>query len=166
MAATSVRVRIQGDQHLQALLDQLPKLVVAAGGPADRAVRKGTNVIAKRARQVAPDSRRTGTKKKQSSKSRNIWKYRVRQKIRAKLVRYANGSYGVVGPKSPEGNAANFVQGTDRRHVLWGKSTAIAKYRYARNWMKQAFDETKSEQAAAMRASLTADIAENMKGRR
>lgn len=162
--AVRVELDMRGDRELLNLLERLPKLVVAAGGPTDRAVRAGANVVAKRARQLAPSSKKTGTRRLQSLKSRKIWSETLREQIKVKLVKYPNSSYAVIGPKSPQGNMSYFVSGKERRHVLWGKATAVAMYRYKRNWMLQASDETKSQQLSAMRKSLTKDIDAQMKG--
>ena len=147
------------------MLGRLPKLVVSEGGPLDRAVKAACNLIAKRARQLAPDSRKTGTKEFQSAKTKAKWPVRLKTTIRTKVIKYPNGAWGIVGPKSPEGNAAHFMQEKPRRHVLWGKATAIKKYRIERNWITQAFDETKSEQLSAVEASLKRDIDENMRAK-
>lgn len=162
--AVKVKIDMRGERELMDLLERLPKLVVSAGGPTDRAVRAGANVVAKRARQIAPSSKATGSRQKQSRSSRNKWPETLREQIKVKVVKYPNSSWAVVGPKSPQGNMSHFVNGKKRRHVLWGKRTAVAMYRYARNWMLQASDETKSQQMDAMRKSLTKDIDAQMKG--
>lgn len=162
-SSTKVTIDILGEREVMAMLERLPKLVVSAGGSLDRAVQKASNVAAKRARQLAPDSRRTGTRPKQSKKSRAIWKHQLRSVIRVKLARYPHTRIGIVGPKSPEGNHAHFMQEKPRRHVLWGRSTRIAQLRIARNWITQAFDETRGEQMDAMKSSLQADIDQQMR---
>jgi hypothetical protein len=159
-----ITITTKGDRELLALLDKLPKLVVAAGGPTDRAVRAGATVVLRRARSLVPQSKKTGSRKKQSWASYAKWQNFLSEQLKVKSVRFPTSSFAVVGPKSPEGNMANFVQGKPRRHVLWGKSTHVAMYRYQRNWMLQASDESRSESLAAMKASVTADIDKNMKG--
>lgn len=154
------------------LLQQLPRKVALDFGPLDRAVKAATSIIARRARRLAPDSSKTGTKLKQSQKKdpttgqkQDKFPVQVKNTIRSKVILYPNGAWGIVGPKSPEGNAAHFMQEKPRRHVLWGKATAIKKFRIERNWITQAFDETKSEQLSAMEASLKRDIDENMRAK-
>lgn len=139
-------------------------LVVAAGGPLDRAVRKAANVVAVRARQLAPDGDKSGSRAKQSKKTRAKWGGKLKRTIRVKLLKYDRASWAVVGPKSPEGNMAHFMQEKPRRHVLWGKTTSVQKYRIERNWITRAFDETKAQQLSAMEASLKKDIDANMRG--
>jgi hypothetical protein len=161
---TNITVTTKGDSELLALLDRLPKLVVSAGGPTDRAVKAGAAVVLRRARSLVPQSKKTGSRKKQSWASYAKWQETLSQQLKVKAVRFPTASFAVVGPKSPEGNMANFVQGKPRRHVLWGKSTQVAMYRYQRNWMLQASDESRSEMLAAMKASVISDIDKNMKG--
>lgn len=139
------------------MLKRLPALIVASGGPTDRAVQKAGTIVARRARQLAPNSRKSGSMFKMSHKSFAKWPHHTRNTIRTKVVKYPTNSVAIIGPKSPEGNAAHFGQEKPRRHVLWGKRTG-RMYRIVRNWITQAFDETKSEQQSAMKRSLQADI--------
>lgn len=164
--ANQMQITVNGDATVMALLDKLPKLLVSAGGPADRAMKAATTVLQQRAVSVAPDSRTTGSRKKQSKKSKAIWTGKLNQKIRKKIIRFQTGVFGLVGPKSPEGNMAHFVNGKSRLLVLWGKSTRVAKYRYERNWMLQAFDESRSGQLSAMRSVLIMEINQNMRSGR
>lgn len=157
-----IKFQINGDAEIDALLAKIPKLVVAAGGPLDRAVGKAGTVIAKRARQIAPNSKRSGTEKKQSAKSKAKWKDEVRRNIKSVVRKYSGVAVAVVGATHPEGNAAHFMQEKPRKHVLWGKKTVT--YRIARNWITQAFDETKSEQQSAMATSLKDDLDKVMRG--
>lgn len=161
-----MKVEITGDREILALLERLPKLVVAAGGPLDRAVTKASKIVSKRAQQLAPDSAKNAkgnTRDKQSKKSRGIWSNKLKRTIKYKIIRYDTAAWAVIGPRSPVGNMAHFLQETPRRHVLWGKATAVAKYRIERNFMTRAFDETKGEQLSAIKDSLQSDIDANMR---
>lgn len=148
------------------MLQRMPKLVVASGGPMDRAVRKASTIVARRARQLAPSSKLTGSRKLQSKTTKTKWETNIdgtaknplREQIKTKLVKYPTASHGIIGPSSPKGNQAHFGQTKSRRHVLWGKSSLVTGYRIARDWIVQAFDETKSLQNTAMIASLRQDI--------
>lgn len=160
-----VSVSVSGDKELQDLLAQMPKLVVATGGPIDNAVSKASTVVARRARSLAPDSRKSQSREKQSKKSKRIWNRKLRTTIRSVVRKYPTTAVGIIGPKSPEGNAAHFMQEKGRRLVLWGKTTNIALYRIAKNWITQAFDETKGEQHSAMMNSLKTDMDKVMRGR-
>lgn len=149
--------------EVESLLRRMPVMVVAAGGPLDRAVGKAGTVVARRARQLAPNSRKTGSRKKQSKKAQAKWPVKLRTTIRSVVRRYPTTALGVIGPKSPEGNAAHFMQEKGRKHVLWNKATALQKFRIERNWITKAFDETKAEQESAMIASLRKDLDEVMR---
>lgn len=152
-------------EGLDKLLAQIPTLVLASGGPLDKAVGKAGTVVAKRARAIAPNSKKSGTKEKQSAKAKSIWNKQVRSMIRSVVRRYPTAAVAVIGPKAPEGNAAHFLQEKPRKHVLWGKATSLKPMRIARDWIVQAFDETKQEQFSAMESSLRSDIDGVMRGR-
>lgn len=164
--SVSVKVELTGHESVLALLDRLPKLVVAAGGPTDKAVGAAAKSVARRAVTLAPDSRKNpkgDSRKKQSKKSKGIWTAKLKQTVRQKVIKYESGAWAIVGPKSPQGNMAHFMQEKPRVHVLWGKASAVKHFRDTRNWIVKAFDETKSEQLSAMEASLKNSIDENMR---
>ena len=165
MAKNKATLTLDGADEIVAMLDSLPKLIVAQGGPVDRAVSAGSKPIAARARQLAPDSSKTNSRDKQSKKVKGIWTGKLKQLIRVKLVRYQTSTWSVVGPKSKEGNMSHFQQETPRRLVLWGKATRVQQYRIARNWTVQAFDETRGEQLQAMKDSIQKDIEQLMGSR-
>lgn len=154
----SATVTLSGFDELEAMLTRLPVLVVAAGGPLDRAVSRAAKIVQEQAIQLAPDSDKTGSRSKQSKKSKQIWTGKLRRLIRSKIIRYDGATWAVVGPKSREGNMSHFQQDKPRRLVLWGKATMVAQYRLERNWITQAFDETKDRQLSAMKESIQADI--------
>ena len=156
--ADSATLTLSGFDELEAMLAKLPVLIVAAGGPTDRAVTKAAKIVQQRAIQLVPDSDKTGSRSKQSKKTKQIWTGKLKRLIRTKLIRYERSSWAVVGPKSREGNMSHFQQEKPRRLVLWGKSTMVAQYRIDRNRITQAFDETKNQQLSAMKESITADI--------
>lgn len=156
--ANSATLTLSGFDELEALLTQLPVLVVAAGGPTDRAVTKAAKIVQERAIQLVPDSDKTKSRDRQSKKTKQIWTGKLKRLIRTKLIRYENSIWAVVGPKSREGNMSHFQQEKPRRLVLWGKSTMVAQYRIERNRITQAFDETKDQQLSAMKDSIAADI--------
>lgn len=162
MAAVA-RVTFKGAEEIDALLAKIPALLLAKGGPSDKAVRAAGMVVSKRARKLAPVSKRTGTEKKQSKQSKADWPHEVRREIGVKVAKYPTTSLAVVGAKHPNGNAAHFMQEQPRRHVLWGKSTAVRRFRVQRNWITQAFDETGAEQQSAVVAVLKTEVDKIMK---
>lgn len=156
--ANELKVSISGEEKILALLDQLPALVAAQGGPVDRAITQAGDLIVVRAKELAPDSKLTGSRNKQSKKSREIWSKKLRNTIRKKIVKYPKTTVAIVGPKSPEGNMAHFMQEDVRRHVLWGNENNVRTYRIQRNWITQAFDETRSEQLKVIEDVLRDEI--------
>lgn len=163
MSNFEVKVDLGGMNSLVHLLEKLPVLVVMEGGPLDRAVTAASKVVLARAREIVPDSSQTKSRDKQSSTSKTKWPKRLKNTLRAKLIKYKDGSWIVVGPRSKEGNMSHFMQEKPRKHVLWGKSTLIKRYRIERNWITKAFDETRGQQLAAAEASLKSDIDAQMK---
>ena len=164
--SNKVSLSIKGDKELEQLLAQLPILVVSSGGPTDKSMRKAGAIVRTRAKQLAPRSNKNpngNSRDKQSAKARRTWSRKLSETIRSKVVKYPTTSVAIVGPKSPEGNMANFMQEKPRRLVLWGKATMTKPYRIARNWITQAFDETKSQQDTAIRQVLRQEIDKHMK---
>jgi hypothetical protein len=162
----NIKFQIQGEKEILALLERLPKLIVSAGGPLDRAVTKAAAIVAAKSKQLAPDSRKNpkgDSRKKQSKKSKAIWTGKLKTTVRKRVIRYDTGVWAVVGPKNPEGNMAHFVQEKPRRMVLWGKATMIERYRDDRRWITRAFDETRGQQISAAVESLRFDIDANMR---
>lgn len=157
-SATEITIKVEGNEEITAMLARLPVLTMASGGPIDRAVRRAADIVLTRAKQIVPQSTLTGSRQKQSKKSKAIWSKKLRAMLRVKSLKYETSTWAIVGAKNPEGNHAFFMQEKPRRLVLWGKSTAVAKYRMQRNWITQAFDETLSQQRAEMMASLKEDV--------
>lgn len=158
-----IRMNLPTDAELSKMFDAVP--ILERHRVSDRVVRAGGNVIAKRARQLAPQSAKTGSTKKWSKKmfidggtggtarkkgEKPLWKT---IKLIVRKGRNA-GAISVVGPEWPEGNKAYFnTSPKGRKQVLWGKRTGkvVAQIR---NWIVQAFDETKTQQLAAMKKTL------------
>ncbi len=163
MSSFEVKIDLSGMNSLVGLLEKLPVLVVMEGGPIDRAVSAAAKVVLTRAKEIVPDSSKTGSRKKQSKSSQSKWPKRLKTTLRTKLIRYPDASWVVVGPRSKEGNMSHFMQEKPRKHVLWGKATLIKRYRIERNWITKAYDETVSQQLAAAEASLRTDIDAQMR---
>lgn len=130
----------------------------------DKTLRAGSRPVVARARQLAPRSSATGTTDKWSRKmlvdggtggaprSRGetpLWKT-----IALVIRKYTRAGVSVVGPKWPEGNKAYFNTGpSGRRQFFWGDDTGLVVAQI-RNWIVQAFDETRALQLAAMKKKL------------
>jgi len=70
-------------------------------------------------------------------------------------------SFSIVGPKHPFGNVAYFnsPKSGQRKHKLWGKDVGRVR-KATRNWIVQAFDETRPQQLSAMKTALTKKVHE------
>lgn len=141
----------------------------------DRAARAAAKVIHARAKELAPRSAKTGSKKKWSKAmtttgtpknktprrldERPLWRT-----VGVTLKKYDGTVWVGVGPTWPDGNKAHFnsahVKGS-RTVVFWGKRTGKQAIQEV-NWMQKAGDETQHEQNAAMVASLKKSIDEMM----
>lgn len=157
----SVKVELNGADELVKLFERMPSLVVGKNSILENAVFAAALIVAKKAKQLAPDSRsnpKGDPRKKQSKKSKGIWSHKLSNTVTQKTINYKSSSWAIVGPKSPEGNMAHFMQEKPRRLVLWGKATMIQQYRDDRQWITKAFDETKSQQMSAMESTLRSDL--------
>lgn len=150
----SVDVKLPTDAELERIFNAVPILERYKVG--DKVTRAGAAVVVRRARQLAPRStpedraKRSASQRKAADWDTPLWK------TIAFVVRgYRRGATAVIGPRWPVGNKAYFnTSPSGRRQVLWGVRTGrtIAQIR---NWIVQAFDETRSEQLAAMKTKLT-----------
>ena len=160
-----IKINLPTDAELDRMFDMVPKLERYKVG--DEVIKAGTAPIVKRARELAPRSSKTGTAKKRSRKQINAanWNIPLWKTIKRVVRKYQKGTLGVVGPEWPSGNKAYFnTSPKGRRQVLWGKATGkiVAQIR---NWIVQAFDETKAEQLAAMKSKLKEKVDQMMKGK-
>lgn len=123
----------------------------------DKTVRAGARPVVTRSRQLVPRGSVTGTSQKRSSKQRKNadWSEPLWKTISLVVRKYAKSGIAVVGPKWPKGNKAYFnTSPSGRQQVLWGKKTGVT-IPQIRNWIVQAFDETKTQQLGAMQKKLT-----------
>ncbi len=158
-----VKMQLPTDAELERMFNMVPKLERWQVG--DAVIKAGTQPIVTRARALAPRSSKTGSAKKRSKNQVNSanWNIPLWKTIKRVVRKYQNGTLGVVGPEWPAGNKAYFnTSPKGRRQVLWGKRTGkvVAQIR---NWIVQAFDETRSEQLSNMKATLSTKIDQVMK---
>lgn len=159
-----IKMQLPTDAELAAMFDAVP--ILEKHRVSDQVVRAGARPIITRARQLAPRSARTGSKKKwsksmytgakgrspRSKDEKPLWKT-IKQVVRKGKKA---GALSVVGPEWPEGNKAYFnTSPTGRNKVLWGRRTGQTVPQI-RNWIVQAFDETKAQQLEAMKKKLRA----------
>lgn len=159
-----LKMNFPSDAELQQLFATVPKLNHYK--VLDRAVDAATGPVVKRARQLAPNSSKTGTSKKRSKNQleKADWNYPLWKTIKRVIREYAVNAVGVIGPEWPKGNKAYFnTSPKGRKQVLWGKPTGKTAVQ-VRNWIAQAFDETKTQQLEAMKASVRKSLEQVMRG--
>lgn len=126
----------------------------------DQVVDAGSAPVLARARELAPRSSVTGTARLRSKKQRQEadWAYPLWKTIKRVIRKYEYTGIAIIGPSWPKGNKAYLnTSPKGRRQVLWGNRTGRVVPQI-RNWIVQAFDETKSEQLTAMKAKATSVI--------
>jgi hypothetical protein len=161
--ALDIRVKLPSDAELKKMFDAVPQLK-------RHAVMKTTTtaaakVITQRAKQLAPrGTKADAAKRSKKQRSEANWNVKLRTTVAQVTRTYDNGSFSVVGPKSPNGNKAymNQPRTRSRLHKLWGKDVGRT-YKAARSWIVAAFDETRSQQLSAMKTALSKKIDEMMK---
>jgi hypothetical protein len=148
-----LQLKLPSDAELNKMFNAVPTLERYKVG--DKAIRAGVKPIVKRARQLAPRDR-VGHGKKRSKKQQAEarWDIPLWKTISHVVRKYDRSTTGVVGPKWPDGNKAYFNTAPGGRRVFyWGKDAGKKKAQ-VRNWIVEAFDETRSQQLAAMKIEL------------
>lgn len=153
------------DGELNRMFDAVPALERYQVG--DKTVRAGSSPVVKRARQLAPRAtQKDRDKRARKQKSEANWNIPLHKTIARVVRKYRQArAFAVIGPKHPEGNKAHFnTSPSGRRQVLWGRRTGkvVAQIR---NWIVQAFDETKPQQLNAMKSKLQSLMDQVWKGR-
>lgn len=149
-----VKMDLPIDAELKRMFDAVPQL--ERYRVSDQVVRAGARPIVKRARQLAPRSTAESRAKRSSNQRQSAdWDYPLWKTIKLVVRKYARAAgVGVVGPEWPKGNKAYFnTSPSGRRQVLWGRPTGRV-VPPIRNWIVQAFDETRNEQLGLMKAKL------------
>ena len=139
----------------------------------DKGLKAAGNVVAKRARSTAP----RGDRSRQSAKSKHAdaFNRRLYQAIAVKVVGAGvrNGTWkrpmALVGVRRPGGNQLNFVHPyaadngggkATKKQVYWGKGGREVSKR--NDFLKQAFDNTRTEQVRAFTRALIPEIRRNL----
>lgn len=161
-----IKMQLPNDAELDRMFNMVPKL--ERYKVLDKATGEAAKIVVKRARELAPRSSDTGSAQKRSKKQASSanWSYPLWKTIKRVFRKYQD-RYGlaVIGPEWPTGNKAYFnTSPKGRRQVLWGKATGrvVAQIR---NWIVQAFDETKTQQLNAMKDSLKQSLDQVMRGK-
>lgn len=134
-------------QRADALLARLP--LEMRIGVIEKALRAAAKPVETRARQIAPDSQRSGSRARWSKKTRakQANSKPHRQTIGHSTIRGYQGLRAIyVGPLHPAGNLINII-GHNRQQVLWGRRTN--RTLPPNEFMKQAAQETTAAQQSA-----------------
>lgn len=152
MARLQVNIDMPTDGEIAKMFDAVPILERYKVG--DKVVREGGKIVLARARQLVPrGTQEDREKRSQSQRAQADWGFPLWKTMRMVLRRYAANAVAVIGPSWPKGNKAYFNSPRGRREVLWGRVSG--RVRQYRNWIVQAFDETRPQQLTAMKARLT-----------
>lgn len=155
MAGIAFKMDFPSDAELNRMFDAVPKL--EKFGVLDKAIRPAADIVAKRARELAPRSTQASRDKRSKAQQADAdWNYPLWKTIK-RIVRKYQNRYGVavIGPEWPKGNKAYFnTSPKGRKQVLWGKRTGRIVPQI-RDWIVQAFDETRPQQLASIKAELT-----------
>ena len=149
------------EQQLEKLLS-IPLLLRT--GPAERCLNAMSKPVMQRMRQLAPDSRQSGSRRKWSKAmaSKTNWDLSTKDHIGMKTVKHNRGARIYIGYKHPKANKINFWgwRRGSRRQFLWGKDTGRVVNIPEPTWLKKAYDETRAQQEAAFTAQLTKELKE------
>lgn len=155
MAGIAFKMNFPTDEELNRMFDAVPKL--EKFGVLDKAIRPAADIVAKRAQALAPRSNEIDRSKRSKSQQATAdWNYPLWKTIKRVVRKYQN-RYGVavIGPEWPKGNKAYFnTSPKGRKQVLWGKRTGRIVPQI-RDWIVQAFDETRPQQLASIKDQLT-----------
>ena len=155
--ANKIDLNMQGmptDAELKKMFDAVP--ILDQYRVSDQVLRAGSAPIVKRARQLAPRSTQEDRNKRSRKQRQSAdWDYPLWKTIKRVVRKYNNArGVAVVGPEWPKGNKAYFnTSPSGREQVFWGNRTGRT-VKQVRNWIVQAFDETKSQQLSAMKTKL------------
>lgn len=160
------KMQLPSDAELAAMLDMQPKLKRYELG--DKTTRAAGKIVLDRVKQLTPRSSATGTAKKRSQKQRSSadWAPPLFKGMAMAVRKYATSTWAWVGPRWRDGQKIYFLaewKKQTRRAVYWGKPGPVV--RKMRNFIVQAFDETKQQQLAAMKQVLTSETDKVMRGK-
>lgn len=144
MAKASIMFSIMGDAEVQKLFQSLDKLVRFK--VADDAMRAASKPMQKRIRELSPDSRKTGSRAKQSQKTKVKWQNSASLKTVIKTVvrKHPKGAKAFVGPSYSDGGGhGNFFSKDHKRAKYWGRDPILSarRVRIVNRFVKRAADE-------------------------
>jgi len=158
-----IKLGLPSDADLNKMFNAVPILERHKVG--DKVIREGTKPVVKRARELAPRDR-VGHGKKRSKNQQGAanWTIPLWKTIAQVVRKYDVRTTGVVGPKWPDGNKAYFNTSPKGRKVwYWGKDTGKTAAQ-VRNWIVEAFEDTKPQQLEGMKQKLKTVMDEVWRG--
>lgn len=161
----SVSIKIEMDETQIRMMNAA--LAKFQFGVVDKAVKAMTKPIIEKAKAIGPNSRRSGTRKKWGKKTTpkfnpGVWARDESSKhIASKILRTSRGAWIVVGGSYPRANKLNFNSNHDkgRKEVLWGRVSG-RMWKAPDDFMKRAYDETKSSQMSSFNTALAEALRE------
>lgn len=125
----------------------------------DAAAKAGGKPVLRALRETSPDSRRTGSRKKQSASVKNKWRNSKRLKTTMRSV-VRKTKFGVTvfaGPAwSHGGGHGNLFSRDHKRKVLWGSNSG--ELRQVNRFVKNAADTTRGQAQSAITQKLRSEI--------
>lgn len=155
----SVGMAVVNAEELRGVLDQFDTLV--RHKVMDRVLRAGTRPVASAMRANAPSSAATGSRRKQSKKTRARFANSkpLKTTIRAVVRKGERRSIALVGPSYTHGGGhGNFFASDHKRKVLWGRQTGAP--RKMNQFVKATADQTSGAATAAMIAAAKKELEE------
>ena len=126
----------------------------------EKGVRAAAAPVVNRARQLAPDSVKGGSRSRWSKKLKAARQNTKQHKdtIGVSSIRHYRGSTVAIyaGPIHPAGNLINVI-GHPHNQVLWGRHTGVTLP--PTDYLQRAAQETKAEQQAAFVDKITSESA-------
>lgn len=127
-------------------------------------LQSGMRPVENAVRANAPESRITGSRKKQSQKTRRKWsgsktlKNTIRSVVRTtRRAGITAGMLGLVGPAYSEGGGhGNLFSKDHKRRVLWGRDGGTV--RVVNQFVKRAADQSRSAAEAALVSAVKSGI--------
>lgn len=161
-ARTSIGLEILNAESLVKQLEAMAIQVREVVG--QNALRAGMVPVEAAVTANTPESSETGSRKKQSQKTRMKWsgskklKSTIRAVVRtSKRAGITSGLLGLVGPSYSEGGGhGNLFARDHKRKVLWGRDGGAV--RVVNQFVKRSADQSRSQAEAAVIASLKSGI--------
>lgn len=157
----SLNVEITFNENMFRQLGRIPEMLRLK--PAERCLQAMAKPVIERAKQLAPSSEQSGSRRKWSAKYKGDPKWGISsgQHIGMKTIRNNRATRLYIGAKYPKGNKQQFDASTKGRRVFyWGKDAGKIRQRPNPHWLQKAYDETKSQQVAAFNAQLAKEVKE------